>query len=71
MKIRLGLVLVCALAFPPLGLQQIVGSRWRWHRSRSERQEAKIVYITNGVDPFWNVAAAGTKAAAKGIQRRL
>lgn len=26
---------------------------------------AKIAYVTNGVDPFWNTAAAGVKAAAK------
>ena len=23
----------------------------------------KIIYITNGIDPFWNVAAAGVRAA--------
>jgi ribose transport system substrate-binding protein len=28
-------------------------------------KKAKIAYITNGVDPFWNTAAAGVKAAAK------
>ena len=28
-------------------------------------KKPKIVYVTNGVDPFWNVAAAGTRAAAK------
>src|SRR5436190_13240834 len=28
-------------------------------------KKPKIVYITNGVDPFWNTAAAGVKAAAK------
>src|SRR4051794_22997032 len=31
----------------------------------SSGKRVKISYITNGVDPFWNVAAAGTKAAAK------
>src|SRR5215216_4901424 len=25
----------------------------------------RIAYVTNGVDPFWNTAAAGVKAAAK------
>lgn len=28
-------------------------------------KKLKIAYITNGVDPFWNTAAAGVKAAAK------
>ncbi|MEW6156654.1 MAG: sugar-binding protein [Verrucomicrobiota bacterium] len=28
-------------------------------------KKARVVYVTNGVDPFWNVAAAGTRAAAK------
>ena len=31
----------------------------------SPGKRVRIAYITNGVDPFWNVAAAGTKAAAK------
>jgi ribose transport system substrate-binding protein len=31
----------------------------------SSGKRVKISYITNGVDPFWNVAAAGTKAAAR------
>jgi ribose transport system substrate-binding protein len=31
----------------------------------SSGKKVRISYITNGVDPFWNVAAAGTKAAAK------
>lgn len=25
----------------------------------------KVAYVTNGIDPFWNVAAAGAKAGAK------
>jgi ribose transport system substrate-binding protein len=28
-------------------------------------KKLKIAYITNGIDPFWNTAAAGVKAAAK------
>ncbi|HMJ88278.1 MAG TPA: sugar-binding protein [Candidatus Acidoferrum sp.] len=28
-------------------------------------KKPKIAYITNGVDPFWNTAAAGVRAAAK------
>lgn len=28
-------------------------------------KKLKIAYVTNGVDPFWNTAAAGVKAAAK------
>ena len=28
-------------------------------------KKPKIAYITNGIDPFWNTAAAGVKAAAK------
>lgn len=30
-----------------------------------EGTRVKLVYITNGIDPFWNVAAAGTRAAAQ------
>jgi ribose transport system substrate-binding protein len=32
---------------------------------RKPNDKVKIAYVSNGVDPFWNVAAAGTKAAAK------
>jgi ribose transport system substrate-binding protein len=32
---------------------------------RRPSDKVKIAYVSNGVDPFWNVAAAGTKAAAK------
>src|SRR3954470_8861157 len=28
-------------------------------------KKPRIAYITNGVDPFWNTASAGVKAAAK------
>jgi len=28
-------------------------------------KKKKIAYVTNGVDPFWNTAAAGVRAAAK------
>jgi len=28
-------------------------------------KEIKVAYITNGIDPFWTIAAAGVKAAAK------
>ncbi len=27
--------------------------------------KVKLAYVTNGIDPFWNVAAAGAKAGAK------
>ncbi len=30
-----------------------------------QSKSSKIAYITNGVDPFWNTAASGVKAAAK------
>lgn len=33
--------------------------------SCNKSKSNKIAYITNGVDPFWNTAAAGVKAAAK------
>jgi ribose transport system substrate-binding protein len=33
--------------------------------ARKASDKVKIAYVSNGVDPFWNVAAAGTKAAAK------
>ncbi|MDB6035060.1 MAG: monosaccharide transporter substrate-binding protein family [Verrucomicrobiales bacterium] len=32
---------------------------------RRPSDKVKIAYVSNGVDPFWNVAAAGTRAAAK------
>src|SRR5262245_814454 len=28
-------------------------------------KKKKIAYVTNGVDPFWNTAAAGVRAAEK------
>lgn len=28
-------------------------------------KEIKVAYVTNGIDPFWTIAAAGVKAAAK------
>lgn len=28
-------------------------------------EEIKVAYVTNGIDPFWTIAAAGVKAAAK------
>ena len=31
----------------------------------SKVEKLHIAYVCNGVDPFWNVAAAGTRAAAK------
>ncbi len=65
MNIRLGLVLVCALAFTPLGCNQSSGPNSTGTGPLPKGKKPKIVYITNGVDPFWNVAAAGTKAAAK------
>ena len=30
-----------------------------------EEKKFKVAYVTNGVDPFWDVAAAGAKAAAE------
>src|SRR5438876_9751417 len=33
--------------------------------SVAAEKKKKIVYITNAVDPFWNVAAAGVRDAAK------
>jgi ribose transport system substrate-binding protein len=32
---------------------------------RKPMDKVKIAYVSNGVDPFWNVAAAGARAAAK------
>lgn len=33
--------------------------------STSSGGKPKVAYVTNGIDPFWNVAAAGAKAGAK------
>jgi ribose transport system substrate-binding protein len=33
--------------------------------SSSGKGKVKVAYVTNGIDPFWNVAAAGAKAGAK------
>src|SRR5437763_16284689 len=56
--------LLIALLFAPLGCNK--GSEPSGGSNDAKKgKKPKIVYITNGVDPFWNVAAAGTKAAAK------
>jgi ribose transport system substrate-binding protein len=31
----------------------------------SSSDKIQIAYVTNGIDPFWDIAAAGTRAAAK------
>src|SRR5262245_54179531 len=31
----------------------------------SAEEKPRIAYVTNGVDPFWNVAAAGVRQAAQ------
>ena len=33
--------------------------------SACNKPKAKLAYVTNGVDPFWNTAAAGVRAAEK------
>lgn len=33
--------------------------------SASNSAKPKLAYVTNGIDPFWNTAAAGVRAAAK------
>lgn len=35
------------------------------------KAKAKVAYVTNGIDPFWDVAADGAKAAAKEIGAEL
>jgi ribose transport system substrate-binding protein len=52
--LALTLMAVCLL---PLGCNKPEGGK--------KGKKPKIVYVTNGVDPFWNVAVAGTKAGAK------
>src|ERR1041384_6427748 len=33
--------------------------------TKTKSVKKKIAYVTNGVDPFWNTAAAGVRAAEK------
>ena len=64
MRKPLATVLLFALLFAPLGCNKSSDSAGGSDAGKKEKKP-KIVYITNGVDPFWNVAAAGTKAAAR------
>jgi ribose transport system substrate-binding protein len=59
MRKSLSLLVLSALVLLPSGCNKQPGS------SGGGGKKPKIVYVTNGVDPFWNVAAAGTRAAAK------
>ena len=33
--------------------------------SNDDPDQIHVAYVTNGIDPFWYIAAAGTKAGAK------
>jgi len=59
MRKSLSLLVLSALVLLPSGCNKQSGS------GGGGGKKPKIVYVTNGVDPFWNVAAAGTRAAAK------
>ena len=64
MRKPLAFALLFGLFFAPLGCNKSPESSSGSDAAKTGKKP-KIVYITNGVDPFWNVAAAGTKAAAK------
>jgi len=64
MRKPLATVLLFGLLFAPVGCNKSSDSAGGSDAGKKPKKP-KIVYITNGVDPFWNVAAAGTKAAAK------
>jgi len=54
-----GMILVLALALAGCGKEDSSGG------APGGAAKVKLAYVTNGIDPFWNVAAAGAKAGAK------
>lgn len=56
-RLKLSLSLCAALVLGMLLLASAAGA-----------DKKKIVYVTNGIDPFWNVAAAGVRDAGKEFQ---
>jgi len=63
---RIRLHLFCSLLLLlPVGCNKSGPSSADGGATAGKGKKPKIVYVTNGVDPFWNVAAAGTRAAAK------
>jgi ribose transport system substrate-binding protein len=63
MRNRLTLYLLVAAFLIPLGCNK--SSSPANVDTAKKGKKPKIVFVTNMVDPFWNVAAAGTRAAAK------
>jgi len=65
MRKRSSFVLAAFLLLLSMGCNKPASTDWSGVPTSSKGKKPKIVYVTNGVDPFWNVAAAGTRAAAK------
>ena len=57
MKTRSLIVITCALS--------LVGWLGCSKKSETEGDGARIAYVTNGVDPFWDLCAAGVRIAEK------
>ncbi len=54
-----GMILVLALAWTGCGKEDGSGG------APGGAAKVKVAYVTNGIDPFWDVAAAGARAGAK------
>jgi len=67
MRICLRIILLLGMVFGPVACNKpsSTGASGGDGNSGKKGGKPKIVFITNIVDPFWNVAAAGTRAAAK------
>jgi ribose transport system substrate-binding protein len=66
MRNRFGSFLLLTLLFVPLGCNKSSNPGLQaGSEPGTKGKKPKIVFVTNLVDPFWNVAAAGTRAAAK------
>ena len=61
MKTRFLIVIMCALSLAGwVGCSKKPGSE-----GDNDSSEARIAYVTNGVDPFWDLCAAGVRIAEK------
>jgi len=65
MQNRFSIFLCCAVLLAPIGCNKPAPGTQAGTDPAKKGRKPKVVFVTNLVDPFWNVASAGTRAAAK------
>jgi hypothetical protein len=65
MRNRFSVFLCCAVLLAPMGCNKPAPGTQAGTDPAKKGRKPKVVFVTNLVDPFWNVASAGTRAAAK------